>query len=99
MEKPPVMGSDPDDRLPQRGLQASEGDDTPPTGDDARAQRQDPYMALIWGALGLLIAFAFGVLIGLHFGRGPSPLPAYPPAAPRPTASPAPAALPPTKIP
>lgn len=93
------MGSYLDDRLPQRGLQGSEGDDTPPTGDEARAQRQDPYMALILGALGLLVAFAFGVLIGLHFGQGPSPLPAHLPPAPRPTASPAPMGLPPTRMP
>lgn len=92
------MGSDPDDRLPQRGLQASESDDLPPTGDDARAQQERPYMAIIWSVLGLLAILLFVVLVGLHFGRGPSPLPGYPPAAPRPTASPAPVGPPPAKI-
>ncbi len=41
-------------------------DDTPPTGDEARAQRRQTVMPLIWLALGIVAALAFVAFALMH---------------------------------
>ena len=92
------MGSDADDHIPPR-MVASDGDDVPPTGEEARAQRRRPVMPLIWAVLGLLTILIFAVLLGLRFGYGPSPAPANAPGGRAPIGSQAAPGPPPSKAP
>lgn len=92
------MGSDPDDDIPPR-LAASDGDDVPPTGEEARAQRRGRFMPLIWAVLGLLTILIFAALLGWRFGYGPSPAPANAPGGRAPIGSPATPGPAPSKLP
>jgi hypothetical protein len=92
------MGSDADDDIPPR-LAASDGDDLPPTGAEARAQRRRPFMPLLWMVLGLLTILIFAALLGWRFGYGPSPAPANAPGGRAPLSSPAAPGPAPSKLP
>jgi uncharacterized RDD family membrane protein YckC len=52
------MASDPD-RLPPRGDTGPGGNDLPPSGEEARAQRRATSLPLVWLILGLVVAGLF----------------------------------------
>ena len=41
-------------------------DDLPPTGEEARIQRTETVMPLVWAALGLLLAVLYSIALGMR---------------------------------
>jgi len=70
--------------------QAGGGNDVPPTGGEAREQRKETTMPLVWLGLGVVIMAAFAAILWIHFGV---PHPASSPAAAPPSAVAPPAKL------
>jgi hypothetical protein len=45
-----------------------DGDDLPPTGDEAREQRKETSMPIVWLGLGLAIMVVFAIILWMRFG-------------------------------
>jgi hypothetical protein len=71
-------------------LRASDGDDIPPTGDEAHEQRKATSMPIVWLGLGLAVMAAFVGILWIRFG--------VPHLAASPAAPPQSAANPPAKL-
>jgi hypothetical protein len=56
------------DRRPPRDLE-----DLPPTGEEARAQRRETLMPLVWIAIGLVAIITFIAIMQAYHGKGDSP--------------------------
>jgi hypothetical protein len=78
-----------EDRPRPRDEKGPGGNDLPPSGEEARAQRMQTIMPLVWLALGIVVIAVFVLLLATRSPRqaylkGPSAEPVPAPAAPPP---------------
>jgi len=57
---------------PASEKEARPDNDLPPTGDEARAQRDETAMPLVWAVLGLLVVLVFVLVLASRRGGSPT---------------------------